>query len=86
MAAIPVIADACIFYRPVPTQTDKDIFAVIIRIDISERPAWSPIIVHREVVFRPDGSVAYAVMAVKVYVLMVTAMPYHLRTVVIYHM
>ena len=59
MAAIPVIADTSVFYRPVVAQTDKDVFAMIVWINISESEVRAAVVVNEVAISRPDYSVVY---------------------------
>jgi hypothetical protein len=74
--AIPVVAHASIFYRPVSADADEDIFAVIIRIDIPECPARTPVVAHKVVIARPYYPVAYSPVVIYVCVVIVIAVVY----------
>jgi len=59
VVAIPVIAEIAVPYRPVAAQTNENVSAVIVRINIPEREARPPsVIVHRKTIPGPDYSVA----------------------------
>ena len=66
VTAIPVISYATVT-GPVSTQTDKDVFAVIIGIDISERKRRTATVVYWEMIPRPYYPMAQSLVTVPVY-------------------
>ena len=86
VAAIPVIAAIPVPSRPVATQTDENVFAVIVRINIPKREAISPTtVVQKKTIPGPYCSVAQAVTAVNIYILTVINVSYFIGTVMVYH-
>jgi len=74
---IPVIAHIPIARWPVATETDKDIFAVVIRVNVSKGKPRPPVVIHHKAVSGPDYLAAYPAVQVSVYVLMTEYMVYY---------
>ena len=85
VAAIPVVAGVSVSHWPISTKTNKDVFAVIVRIKVPKCEAMSPVVVNYETTPRPDYSVAYPIVAVEVYVLIPTGMSNYIGTFAIYY-
>jgi hypothetical protein len=74
MVAVPIVADVAILYGPVAPYADENILAKVVGIDVPNRPIWTPVIAHKEMVSGPYYSMAYTVMPVQVHVRMRIAM------------
>ncbi len=59
MAAIPVIAEVSVFYRPESAQADEDIFAMVVWMDIAKCEMWAAAVVNNAATFRPDYCVGH---------------------------
>ena len=68
---------------PVSAQTYEDVSSVIVRLDIAERPEWTPTVVDRETIPGPDYPVGYSAAAVAIDVLIAMGALYRAAAVLV---
>lgn len=83
MTSVPIIACVSVTEGPVSAEADKQVLALVVRIDIAEREPWPAAVVHCETKSRPDAPAADTVVVVSVSVAMVICLAYQVRLVVI---
>jgi hypothetical protein len=66
MITIPVVADISIMDRPVAAKTDKDVLAMVVRINMSDSVIWSIVVINGVMISRPDNAVTKSVAMVTI--------------------